>query len=58
MPSRNEPNGITYLEALANKTPFVALNRYAAPEFAGYGEWSFCVIKNLPKLFQTLFVKH
>lgn len=41
MPSRNEPNGITYLEALANKTPFVALNRYAAPEFSGNGEWSF-----------------
>lgn len=41
MPSRCEPNGITYLEALINKTPFVALNRFAAPEFSGHGEWSF-----------------
>lgn len=41
MPSRNEPNGITYLEALCNKTPFVALNRFAAPEFSNNGEWSF-----------------
>lgn len=40
MPSRNEPNGITYLEALCNKTPFVALNRFAAPEFSNHGEWS------------------
>ena len=41
MPSRNEPNGMTYLEALCNKTPFVALNRFATPEFSGNGKWSF-----------------
>ncbi len=41
MPSRNEPNGITYLEALCNKTPFVALNRFSTPEFSNNGEWSF-----------------
>ncbi len=41
MPSRNEPNGMTYLEALSNKVPFVALNRFAAPEFSNNGEWSF-----------------
>jgi len=41
MPSRNEPNGMTYLEALCNKVPFVALNRFATPEFSGYGKWSF-----------------
>lgn len=41
MPSRNEPNGITYLEALCNKTPFVALNRFSTPEFSNQGEWSF-----------------
>lgn len=41
MPSRNEPNGITYLEALCNKTPFVALNRFSTPEFSNKGEWSF-----------------
>ena len=41
MPSRNEPNGMTYLEALCNKVPFVALERFATPEFSGYGKWSF-----------------
>lgn len=41
MPSRNEPNGMTYLEALCNKTPFVALKRFATPEFSGNGRWSF-----------------
>lgn len=41
MPSRNEPNGITYLEALANRTPFVALDRFATKEFSGNGRWSF-----------------
>ena len=41
MPALHEPNGITYLEALANKTPIVGLNRFAVPEFSGYGEWGF-----------------
>ena len=49
MPSRNEPNGITYLEALCNKTPFVALNRFAAPEFSNNGEWSFLCNGNSPE---------
>lgn len=43
MPALHEPNGITYLEALANKTPVVGLNRFAFPEFAGNGEWGFIV---------------
>ena len=41
MPALHEPNGITYLEALANKTPIVGLNRFAVPEFSGYGQWGF-----------------
>ncbi len=41
MPALHEPNGITYLEALANKTPIVGLNRFAMPEFTGKGEWGF-----------------
>lgn len=49
MPSRNEPNGITYLEALCNKTPFVALNRFAAPEFSNNGEWSFLCNGDCPE---------
>lgn len=54
MPSRNEPNGITYLEALANKTPFVALNRYAAPEFSGNGTWSFLCDTDTPQAVATV----
>ena len=43
MPALREPNGITYLEALANKSPIVGLNRFAFPEFSGYGKWGFSV---------------
>ena len=41
MPALREPNGITYLEGLANKAPIVGLNRFAVPEFSGYGQWGF-----------------
>ena len=41
MPAKREPNGITYLEALANKTPIVGLNRFAFPEFCGKGKYGF-----------------
>lgn len=55
MPSRNEPNGITYLEALCNKTPFVALNRFATPEFSNNGEWGFlCDSENPNELADTI----
>ncbi|WP_084517326.1 glycosyltransferase family 4 protein [Desulfatiglans anilini] len=43
MPALHEPNGITYLEALANKTPIVGLKRFALPEFTNNGEWGFMV---------------
>lgn len=43
MPALFEPNGITYLEALANKAPIVGLNRFAFPEFSGYGMHGFIV---------------
>ena len=41
MPNILEPNGITYLEALASKTPIVGLNRFAVPEFSGHGKYGF-----------------
>lgn len=55
MPALFEPNGITYLEALANKAPIVGLNRFAFPEFAGYGEYGF-IVDNADKfsLSQTI----
>ncbi len=43
MPALAEVNGITYLEALANKAPIIGLNRYAFPEFSGYGKYGFIV---------------
>lgn len=49
MPSRNEPNGITYLEALCNKTPFVALNRFAAKEFSQNGKYGFLCDYDTPE---------
>lgn len=56
MPSRNEPNGMTYLEALSNKTPFVALNRFAAPEFSNNGEWSFLCDTESPDELASIIV--
>lgn len=41
MPALNEPNGQTYLEGLANKAPIVGLNRFAFPEFSGYGKYGY-----------------
>lgn len=43
MPALHEPNGITYLEALANKAPIVGLKRFAFCEFCNNGEWGFPV---------------
>ena len=41
MPALNEPNGITYLEALANRAPILGLERFSVPEFSGYGQYGF-----------------
>jgi glycosyltransferase involved in cell wall biosynthesis len=41
MPALMEVNGITYLEALASKSPTLGLNRCAYPEFCGYGKYGF-----------------
>ena len=55
MPALHEPNGITYLEALANKTPIVGLNRFSFPEFCNNGEWGFPVNEEDPvKLAEVL----
>lgn len=49
MPAMREPNGITYLEALANKTITVGLNRFAFPEFCGFGKYGFALKENTPE---------
>lgn len=50
MPALHEPNGITYLEALANRTPIVGLDRFALPEFTGNGSWGFMAAEPDPNL--------
>lgn len=49
MPALYEPNGIAYLEGLANKAPIVGLNRFAVPEFSGNGKWGFIVDEATPE---------
>jgi glycosyltransferase involved in cell wall biosynthesis len=43
MPAPCEPWGLVYLEALACKTPILALNRAAQPELAGHGRFGFLI---------------
>lgn len=57
MPSLREPNGITYLEALANKSPIVGLDRFGFPEFSGNGEWGFILEKESPRLLADTICK-
>lgn len=54
MPALHEPNGITYLEALANKTPIVGLNRFAVPEFCNNGQWGFMSQNEDPEEISTV----
>ena len=54
MPAIREPNGITYLEGLANKAPIVGLNRFAVPEFSGYGKWGFLCNQEDPEELATV----
>ncbi|PLZ89389.1 hypothetical protein CEN44_13255 [Fischerella muscicola CCMEE 5323] len=49
MPSLNEPWGLVYLEALACKTPILALNRNALPEITQNGKYGFLVDETKPK---------
>lgn len=55
MPALYESNGITYLEALANKMPILGLNRFAFPEFSGNGKYGFIVDDESPeKIAETI----
>lgn len=57
MPALNEPNGITYLEALANKAPILGLERFSVPEFAGYGKHGFFTSSATPETIAKLIVE-
>lgn len=57
MPALNEPNGQTYLEGLANKAPIVGLNRFAFPEFSGYGKYGYICQKEDPKELADILIQ-
>ena len=57
MPALNEPNGITYLEALANKAPILGLERFSVPEFSGYGKYGFYTPSTSPESVASLIVE-
>ena len=57
MPAQWEPLGLTYLEALANKTPIVGLNRFATPEFTGYGKYGFVVDEASPEHLAEILIE-
>lgn len=56
MPALHEPNGVTYLEALANRTPIVGLNRFAFPEFSGNGRFGFVCNSQNPQELSKIIV--
>lgn len=56
MPALHEPNGVTYLEALANRTPIVGLNRFAFPEFSGNGRFGFICNSQSPQDLAKIIV--
>ncbi len=57
MPAINEPNGITYLEALANKAPILGLERFSVPEFSGYGKFGFYTASEAPQSLSNLIIE-
>lgn len=50
MPALAEPLGIVYMEAMASKTPILALNRGAIPDFTDNGKLGF--VSNKPDPFE------
>lgn len=57
MPALNEPNGITYLEALANKSPILGLERFSVPEFSDYGKYGFYTSSPTPTAVANLIIE-
>jgi glycosyltransferase involved in cell wall biosynthesis len=57
MPARYEPWGLVYLEALACRTPIVALARNAGPEFCDNGRSGFLLEQEDPEALAQLLLK-
>jgi glycosyltransferase involved in cell wall biosynthesis len=49
MPAMNEPWGLVFLEALAQRVPILGLRRNALPEIAGEGRYGFLVDEAVPE---------
>jgi glycosyltransferase involved in cell wall biosynthesis len=56
MPARYEPWGLVYLEALACRTPIVAMARNAGPEFCDNGRCGFLLEREDPKALADLLL--
>lgn len=57
MPALAEPNGTTYVEALANKAPIVGLNKFSAPEFSRYGKYGFMASEATPQSVADVIIE-
>jgi glycosyltransferase involved in cell wall biosynthesis len=57
MPARYEPWGLVYLEALACRTPVVALARNAGPEFCDNGMSGFLLDREDPEALAALMLE-
>ncbi len=55
MPSRNEPWGLVYLEAMACGLPVVGLNRNSIPELTNHGAHGFCIDDPTPTAIAEVF---
>lgn len=56
LPARYEPWGLSYLEALACKTPIVGLPGYAFPELSGNGRYGFPLLENSAETLSKLII--
>lgn len=56
MPSRNEPWGLVYLEAMACRMPVVGLNRNSIPELTNHGKHGFRVDEPTPAAVADAFI--
>jgi glycosyltransferase involved in cell wall biosynthesis len=56
MPARYEPWGLVYLEALVCRTPIVAMDRNAGPEFCDNGRCGFLLEREDPRALADLLL--
>lgn len=57
MPSRYEPWGLVYLEALACKMPIAGLNKNSLPEISNNGAYGYLLDKQDPQLLADIIIE-